>query len=226
MDSHSICATKPGAKVSDSSTLEAGFPPTHMPDETYPLCQIKYTIPAGWGPWAEVRFDVDDLCLKGMKGEQIACCDRNEIYKGSVIPSPYFIKNEGSSQTDGSHSTSWDDAFPSALKSLKESKYSMYSLPPYNDAFAFDSFSPQRLPTSWDNVKLNQQTEPLANFNNVNVASTGSILNLDDLLALNSGAQPVIPENFYEQNNDVGEGSTHLFASTISSELTALEPEE
>ena len=102
----------------------------------------------------------------------------------------------------------------------------MHSLPPYNDAFAFDSSSPQQLPTSWDNVNLNQQTEPLADFNNVNVASTGSILNLDDLLALNSGAQPVISENFYEQNNDVGEGSTHLFASTINPEFTALEPEE
>lgn len=101
----------------------------------------------------------------------------------------------------------------------------MNSLPPYNDVVDFDSSFPQKLPPSWDNANLGQQTEPLAGFSNVKVASPGSILNLDDLLALNSGVQPVVPENFYEQNNDIGAGNTPLFASTISPELNALEPE-
>lgn len=69
VDSHAICATKGGAKVSDSGYLEAGFPPTNKPDQTYPLCQIAYKVPPAWGPWSEILFDVDDLCLKGLKGE-------------------------------------------------------------------------------------------------------------------------------------------------------------
>lgn len=148
------------------------------------------------------------------------------MYQGNVLPSPYFIKNEGSSVTDGSHRTSWDKAFPSALKSLKESKHSMNSFPPYSDAVAFESSSLQQIPPSWDNVNLNQQTESLADFSNVNVASTGSILNLDHLLALNPSVQPVVQENFYEQDNDSGAGTTPSFATTISPELIALEPEE
>ena len=70
IDSRANCATKGGVRISNTGSLEAGFPPTQTPDETYPLCQIAYSIPAEWGPWAEVHFDVDELCLKGLKGER------------------------------------------------------------------------------------------------------------------------------------------------------------
>lgn len=85
MDARAICATKGGEKVSDSGALEAGFPPTQMPDETYPLCQIAYKVPSEWGPWAEVRFDVDDLCLKGMKGERK--CSAFRTFSAQIISS-------------------------------------------------------------------------------------------------------------------------------------------
>lgn len=65
--SRSVCAVGKGEKVGSSGTLEAGFPPTNLPEQTYPLCEVEYYVQ---GSWTEARFDVDDWCLKGMKGER------------------------------------------------------------------------------------------------------------------------------------------------------------
>lgn len=222
VDDRPICATKPGSYVGNRGYLEAGFPPTNMPDETYPLCRVHYSVPYSW---AYVHFDVDEWCLRGMSGERkfsairlfypefcssradsaeiavVVCCDTTKKYDGDALPSPYYLKNEGSTMSLGGHYTSWEQAFPSALKSLKDQKSSLTSLGPSNDAYAFD-FPPAQ--PSWDDTIIRQQPKPALASGNVNEAAPGSTLSFND---------------------DVGADNSPLITSINTPDLTALEPE-
>lgn len=153
------------------------------------------------------------------------CCDKSKKYEGDVVLSPYFTMNEGSTITLGEHRTTWEDAFPSTLKSLKDSKSSMNTLPPYNKAFGLDSSSPQHFQPSGDNVRLVEQTDTVVGSSNANAATADFTLNLNDVLALNSMVQSNIPENLNRQSHDIEPGTTPLFTNINVPDLADLELE-
>ncbi|MCJ1269050.1 hypothetical protein MMC22_008938 [Lobaria immixta] len=227
IDSRSVCAFGTGERVAQIGWLEAGFPPYQSPPTAFPVCKIHYSVNVGWD---DIQFDVDDWCLKGVNGQKVACCDKNKIYNGEILPNPYAIKGEGSTMTEGGHYTTWEKAFPTTLKSLKDSKTSMDTAPPYHDAFIYDSSSPtQQLQPSWDGINTGQQMEALADPSNTNIATAGSTLNLNNFLPLNPVVQPVVPElNLFAQNpNDIEAGNAPFLANNIQSpEFPAFEPEE
>lgn len=132
--------------------------------------------------------------------------------------------------TEGGHYTTWEKAFPTTLKSLKDSKASMDTASPYHDAFIHDSSSPTNQPQpSWDGINTGQQTEALADSSTINIASAGSTLNLNDLLLLNPVVQPVVPElNLFGQTPaDIEGGNAPFLANNIRiPEIPAFEPEE
>ncbi|MCJ1461429.1 hypothetical protein MMC07_000026 [Pseudocyphellaria aurata] len=132
--------------------------------------------------------------------------------------------NEGSTVSMGGHSTDWDDAFPSTLKSLKDTKSSaLHILSLDSDVFPADSFSsssPQQFQVSDQSINPGQQPEPpLVASSNINAADFP--FNLNTPLGPVSVAQPaIVPENL------VGDGGNPLlFASINSPDFTALEPD-
>lgn len=66
MNSIPVCAFGDGEYVRHHGMLEAGFPPTYIPENTIPLCQVSYSVPFHW---LDIRFDPDDWCLKGLNGQ-------------------------------------------------------------------------------------------------------------------------------------------------------------
>lgn len=124
--------------------------------------------------------------------------------------------------TLGGHTTTWEEAFPTTLKSLKESKSSMNTLPSYDNAFVLES---QQLQSNWGSDNPGQQTDTFADPSNVNAAASGSTSNLNDLLALDSVVQPVVPDNPYRHTPNVRASNAPLFAMINIPELTDHEAE-
>lgn len=154
----------------------------------------------------------------------VVCCDKNEKYVGDVIPSPYNIMSEGSTVSNGGHSTDWDHAFPSTLKLLKDTKSSaLHTLSLDSDVSPADSSSSSNLEqfqVSDQSINTGQRTEPpLVASSNINAA--GFAFNLNTPMGPISVLQPaIVSENLV---SDVG--SPPLFANTNSPDLTAVEPD-
>lgn len=111
----------------------------------------------------------------------------------------------------------WENAFPKSLKYLTN------PIPLSNNAFDSSSPSPQP-PSSWDGTKTG--TEAFAGPSNINAAGVGSILHLDDILALNPVAPGAVPENLFGQNSDVVADNVRFLNDIKVPKFTAPEPEE
>lgn len=138
--------------------------------------------------------------------EIIVCCDRTKTYQGEKIESPYFLKHEGSQSSPGGHRTTWDQAFPKSL--------SMDTLPPYNDAFASDS---------WGTLNTGQHTEALVPGSHDDAVAADTTFNLNNNLDPNP-VQPVVLGASSGQNSDIGQGNAPFYAGFQTAELTAPEP--
>ncbi|MCJ1467956.1 hypothetical protein MMC07_006582 [Pseudocyphellaria aurata] len=143
------------------------------------------------------------------------------------MPSPYNLMNEGSSETDGRHDTTWGEAFPSNLKppsyvqppsvkSLKDTKLFSTTSPETN-AFSHDSTTapPQQLQVSYDDINMGQQTNPplvASSDANGNAAAADSTFNPNPVI------QPFVPEI---HPGDVGAGNAPFLSSFNTPDLTA-----
>lgn len=156
----------------------------------------------------------------------VVYCDKTKKYGGDPLPSPYFIKHEGSTMSLGGHNTSWEDAFPVTLKSLKAPKSSMGAPQAYDGALAYDgTSSDEQVQPDWDDIKIGQHTEARLASADGDVDMVRSTLDLDESLPPDIVTQPLVPEDTFGQSLSDAVNNAPSSASLETPGFTAREPE-